>query len=72
MHHLLLALPLALTLLTSAPLDDQPALKEKLEKKLAKGFVESGGWRLDYGKARTEAKEKDQLLFVYFTRTFAP
>ena len=72
MNSLLLALPLALTLLTSAPPDDPAALRAKLEEKLAKDFVESGGWRLDYAQARAEAKEKDQLLFVYFTRTFAP
>lgn len=50
----------------------QAELQSELEKKLAKDFVGKGGWLLDYGKACTEAAEEKKLLFVYFTRTFAP
>lgn len=69
-------LPAILALLSAAPslaaAQDQDQLKANLEKKLAKEFVESGAWRLNYDEARAEAAREKKLLFVYFTRTFAP
>lgn len=67
-------LPAILALLSAAPAQaqHQDQLKANLEKKLAKEFVESGAWRLDYDEARAEAAREKKLLFVYFTRTFAP
>ena len=72
MHSALLSIPLLLGLLAAPVADDPAELRAKLDEKLAKPFVKSGGWRLDYDKARKEAAENDKLLFVYFTRTFAP
>ena len=71
-------LPAILALLSAAPApaqaqaQHQDQLKANLENKLAKEFVESGAWRLDYDEARAEAAREKKLLFVYFTRTFAP
>ena len=47
-------------------------LQAKLEDKLAKSFVAHGGWITDYDQARQIAKEEGKLMFVYFTRSYAP
>ena len=52
--------------------DEQAKFRAKLAKKQAKKFIEAGGWRLDYDKERAAAASKDKLLFIYFTRSFAP
>lgn len=52
--------------------DKQIELRAKLSKKLAKKFIRTGGWELDYNTAIERAKREDKFLFVYFTRTFAP
>ena len=51
--------------------DDQEALIEKRDKKLAEDWVKSASWIMDYDKARETAKEKDTLIFGYFTRSYA-
>jgi len=73
MRHATLLVPLSLVLLAAAPApQDQTALQANLQQKLKKKFVESGHWRLDYDAARAEAAKEKKLIFVYFTRTFAP
>ena len=52
--------------------DKQAQLRANLESKLAKRFVKAGGWELDFDKACRRASEENKLIFVYFTRTFAP
>ena len=46
--------------------------REKFEKKLKLEFIEHGGWITDYDKAREKAKAEDKVLFVYFSRSYAP
>ncbi len=78
MKHTTLLIPFALALLAApaaqarAQTQTQDQLRANLEKKLAKDFVESGSWRLDFNEAKAEAGRENKLLFVYFTRTFAP
>ena len=47
-------------------------LQAKLDDKLAKSFVTHGNWITDYDEARRIAKEEGKLMFVYFTRSYAP
>jgi hypothetical protein len=51
------------------PTEDMQA---KYEKKLSKEFVEYGGWITDYDVARATAKKEGKVLFVYFSRSYAP
>ncbi len=51
---------------------DAADLVAKKEAKLAKPFVKFGGWIADYDAARAKAKEEGKVLFVYFTRSYAP
>ena len=73
-----LSLTLAVTLqifgggAAASSADERTDLQAKLDAKLALPFVKNGGWRLDYEAARKEAAKEGKLLFVYFTRTFAP
>lgn len=50
----------------------QQELKQKYEEKLSHEFIEHGGWITDYDAARAKAKEEDKVLFVYFSRSYAP
>ena len=47
-------------------------MKQKYEEKLTHEFIEHGGWITDYDAARAKAKEEDKVLFVYFSRSYAP
>jgi hypothetical protein len=51
---------------------DQDKMKANYEKKIAKEFVSSGGWLLDYDEARAKAKAEDKLIFAYFSRSYSP
>jgi len=71
--------PIAILLVTAAGLiptlsaqKSQPELLERRAKKLAKPFVTSAPWMLDYDKARAAAEKQDKILFTYFTRSYAP
>ena len=50
----------------------QPQLVEQRAEKLAKPFVTSAPWMLDYDKARAAAKKQDKILLAYFTRSYSP
>ena len=50
----------------------QPQLVEQRAKKLAKSFVTSAPWMLDYDRARAAAEKQDKILFTYFTRSYSP
>ena len=52
--------------------DGQAELRAKYEQKIAKDFVSSGNWILDYDDARAKAKAEGKLLFTYFTRSYSP
>ena len=47
-------------------------LKAKYDEKLSHEFVEYGGWTTDYDAARKKAEEEGKVLFVYFSRSYAP
>ncbi|MFT6362907.1 MAG: hypothetical protein ACJAZ8_001317 [Planctomycetota bacterium] len=51
---------------------EQAELRAKYEKKIAKDFVSSGHWILDYDDARAKAKAEGKLLFTYFSRSYSP
>lgn len=55
--------------LLAAPLLGQAAQDptELLRAKLASPFLEHADWTTDYDAARRAAKERDQLVFGYFT-----
>ncbi|MGB0953586.1 MAG: hypothetical protein ACPG31_10190 [Planctomycetota bacterium] len=63
---------LGLALVAPAAAQDQEQMQQNLEKKLAKSFVENGGWVLDYDEAKKIAKEEGKIIFAYFTRSYAP
>jgi len=72
LHHAL-ASGLAAGLLASfASATPQAALQKKYEEKLALEFVEHGGWVTDYDAARERAAAESKVLFVYFSRSYAP
>ena len=58
---------LALTLW--APAQDDAA---KYQKKLEKEFVGKIEWVKTLADAQTQAKEKQSLIYAYFTRSYAP
>ncbi|MEO0480288.1 MAG: hypothetical protein AAF196_12475 [Planctomycetota bacterium] len=49
---------------------DQEALIEKRDAKVA--AMSEKGWVTDYSKAREMAAESGKMIFVYFTRSYAP
>ncbi|MFK5955914.1 MAG: hypothetical protein QM477_05655 [Planctomycetota bacterium] len=63
---------LGLALAAPAAAQDTADLQAKLDAKLAKSFVTYGNWILDYDQARQIAKDQGKLIFVYFTRSYAP
>ena len=68
-----LAFGLAAPLLAQDESDvEQARLRGELDKKLKQEFVAKGGWVLDYDVARQRAKDENKLLFIYFSRTYAP
>ena len=73
---LLPARSILLLLIWSPCLVAQDASQQKLvelrEKKLGAAFLKKAPWQTDFDQARAFAKERGQLLFVYFTRSFAP
>lgn len=50
----------------------QDDLKAKYEEKLSHEFIPHGGWITDYDQARTRARDEGKVLFVYFSRSYAP
>jgi len=42
------------------------------QKKLEKDFFKNAAWVLDYDQALAKAKESKKLIFVYFSRSYAP
>ena len=67
-----LAAGLLLVPALSAQGSSQVDLKRKYEEKLSHEFVDFGGWITDYDEARAKAKAEGKVLFVYFSRSYAP
>lgn len=63
----------ALAALLSCPLpgQSQEDLKHRKEHKLASKFLEKAQWFTDYDAARAAARQRSQLIFSYFTRSYA-
>ena len=74
--HLLAWTALSTLLATPAAAQEDAALQaelqEKFEHKMQSAFVSSGNWLTDYEQARKIAKQEGKLMFVYFTRSYAP
>ena len=62
----------ALALTSSSLAQSQEQLQAKLDEKLSLEFIEYGGWATDYEAARDRAKKEGKVLFVYFSRSYAP
>ena len=46
-------------------------LAKMRDEKLAHEVFQKADWIFDFDKARAEAKKSDQLIFAYFTRSYA-
>ena len=55
-----------------APRRSVDELKARYAKKVASPFIAKGKWILDYDEARERAKREGKLIFVYYTRSYAP
>jgi len=71
-HSASLALLAALAPLATPAAQDQADLRARYEEKLSHDFVGYGGWITDYDEARAKAKAENKVLFVYFSRSYAP
>lgn len=50
----------------------QETNEEKRDKKLKSTFLSKAPWITDYDQARAESKKSGNLIFGYFTRSYAP
>ena len=66
------SLALGLALAPALEAQSQEQFKSRLEEKLSHKFIEYGGWMTDYDAARARAKKEGKVLFVYFSRSYAP
>lgn len=69
--------PAALAAMLSLPVaalaqSSQADLIAKRDRKLASEVFQRNPWVSDFDQARETAREKDALLFAYFTRSYAP
>ena len=57
------------TLFVAAPLaaQERPPAAEQLREKLAAPFLQKASWTLDHAAALARAKQREQLVFGYFT-----
>ncbi|HHI78980.1 MAG TPA: hypothetical protein ENK02_03280 [Planctomycetes bacterium] len=46
--------------------------EERYQRYLQKDYIKKGGWVLDYDEARARARREGKLIFVYFSRSYAP
>ena len=51
--------------------DPQQDLIDKKEKKLASEFLKKAPWTTDFDAARAAAKKSGEVIFAYFTRSYA-
>ncbi|MCA8970452.1 MAG: hypothetical protein KDC95_11730 [Planctomycetes bacterium] len=51
---------------------DQDAMKANLEKKLSSEFMKKVDWKTDYAATLASAKKSGEVIFAYFTRSYAP
>ena len=70
MRSTLMALALVAALAAPALAQDEAALKDQLEKKLAEPFLKKAPWITDWDAARAEAKKSGRPIFAYFTPSF--
>lgn len=52
--------------------DRQQKMKDNFEKKLASEFMKKADWKTDYDAVRAEAAKSGEVIFAYFTRSYAP
>lgn len=66
----------AAVLAAAAPAAAQDQTREELvarfEQKLAEPFAVEGPWMVDFEAALKRAQAEDKLVFVYYTRSYAP
>ncbi|HIA27446.1 MAG TPA: hypothetical protein EYN79_04890 [Planctomycetes bacterium] len=66
------AILLPLLLLLASPLAAQETLAEKYDAKLLKPFAKKIEWQHKIDRARELAKERNQPVLAFFTRSYAP
>lgn len=50
----------------------QSALEQKRDGKLAAKWLKAAAWGTDFDQSRARAAKNGELIFAYFTRSFAP
>jgi hypothetical protein len=48
------------------------SLEDRLAAKLKKPFLKNAAWVYDFAEAKRKAKDRDTVIFAYFTRSYAP
>ena len=67
------AVPAARMRLAGAPpARTQEQLIARRDEKLGEAWIKNANWITDYDAVRAKAKETDQPIFAYFTRSYAP
>ena len=66
------ATALAVTLGAPAQSSDLEALIEKRDAKLAGEWRSQAQWVVDFDQAREQSKKSGEIIFAYFTRSYAP
>ncbi len=51
---------------------EQERFKKSYEKALTAEFISHGNWITDYDLARERAKKEGKVIFVFFSRSYAP
>lgn len=59
-------------LATTGSAQDADKMKANYEKKLASDFMKKVDWVTDYDEARAKAAKSGEVIFAYFTRSYAP
>jgi len=50
----------------------QAKYKKSYEEALTADFISHGGWITDYDVARERAEKEGKMIFVFFSRSYAP
>ena len=50
----------------------QESLVDQYQHKIERPFVTVGGWLVDYEAALARARDEGKVVFVYYTRSYAP
>ena len=63
---------LAVSCLVAGLATGQGDMEGKLKKKLASEFLKKANWSTDYDTVTAKAAKSGEVIFAYFTRSYAP